>query len=228
MALLLFDVDGTMIRPLGLGRRAFERALRERYGEPPAASFSYDGMLDPQIAAQMLAQMGLDTRPAEVAALLDLYLRHLEGERPPQPGEYLCAGFPDLLDEARERGHLLALLTGNIREGARLKLAFFGLDRHFRASGNLLGAFGDDAEVRADLVPIAVARCAEAFGRGFVPSETWLIGDSPRDVEAAVTSGVRCAAVATGTSPLSALEALHPDAAFCDFRDAAPLWEALA
>ena len=224
MALLLFDIDGTLLRPMGLGRSAFERALRELYGGVPSQRFPYDGMLDPQIARKTLALLGVDPPEPEVDALLALYLRHLEAERPEGKDGHLCDGFPGLLEEAAMRGHHLGLLTGNIREGARLKLGFFDLDRYFSRGGGLLGAFGEDAEVRSALVPLAVSRCEAAFGRSFAPSETWLVGDSPKDVEAAREAGVRCAAVATGSSDQASLARLGPDLALPHLGDAAPLW----
>jgi phosphoglycolate phosphatase len=227
MALLLFDIDGTLIRPMGIGRRAFERALLERYGRVPEERFPYDGMLDPQIAARTLGLLGLDPTSEEVDALLARYVELLAQERPGDGRAGLCAGLPELLEEATARGHHIGLLTGNVREGARLKLSFFGLDHFFEEGHRLLGAFGGDAGTRAELVPVASERCASAFGRPFPLEETWLVGDSPRDVEAARGSGARCVAVATGWCALEDLAALRPDLTLPDLGVAVPLWRAV-
>jgi phosphoglycolate phosphatase len=227
MALLLFDIDGTLIRPLGIGRRAFERALLERYGRVPEQRFPYDGMLDPQIAARTLDLLGVAPTPAETGALLARYVELLAEERPADVRDGLCAGLPELLEEAAARGHHLGLLTGNVRLGAKIKLALFGLDRYFEEGGRLVGAFGDDAPTRADLVPIAAGRCSTAFGSPFPVEATWLVGDSPRDVEAAKGSGAHCVAVATGWCALEDLASLQPDLTLPDLAVAAPLWNAL-
>lgn len=230
MALLLFDIDGTLIRPMGMGRRAFEQALRDLHGRLPSEPFPYDGMLDTQIAAQSLSSLGLAPTSSAVDRLLDRYLERLQDERPQDPAAFLCPGFPGLLEQAPRRGHYLGLLTGNLREGARTKLGFVELSEYFRAAGDdgrLLGAFGGDAQQRWDLVAVAVARCERAYGRHFHASETWLVGDSPRDVQAARTAGVRCAAVATGLASLQTLAGLAPDLLLSDFADPSALWSAV-
>jgi phosphoglycolate phosphatase len=224
MALLLFDIDGTLIRPMGIGRRAFEKALLERYGRVPEQRFPYDGMLDPQIAARTLGLLGVEPTSEEVDALLARYVELLAEERPSDVRAGLCAGLPDLLEMATARGHHIGLLTGNVHDGAKLKLSFFGLDRYFENGLGLLGAFGGDAGTRAELVPVASERCSCAFGRAFPLEETWLVGDSPRDVEAARGSGARCVAVATGWCALEDLAALGPDLALPDLGVAAPFW----
>ena len=230
MALLLFDIDGTLIRPTGMGRRAFEKALHELHGRLPAEPFPYDGMLDTQIAARSLSSMGLAPTSSAIDRLLDLYLERLQDERPSDPAASRSPGIPGLLEEASRRGHHLGLLTGNIHEGARTKLSFAGLSGYFFSGGDsnrLLGAFGGDAQERWDLVPVAVARCERAYGRTFASAETWILGDSPRDVQAARTAGVRCAAVATGFTSLQTLAGFAPDLLLSDLADPAALWSGL-
>jgi phosphoglycolate phosphatase-like HAD superfamily hydrolase len=229
VALLLFDIDGTLIRPTGMGRRAIEQALCDLHGRLPADSFPYDGMLDPQIAEKALSSMGLAPTPSAVDRLLGLYLERLQEHRPSDPAASLCPGFPGLLDQARRRGHHLGLLTGNLHDGARTKLSFVDLSGYFFIAGDdgrLLGAFGGDAQQRWDLVAIAVARCERVYGRSFPASETWIVGDSPRDVQAARMAGVRCAAVATGLASLQTLAGFAPDLLFPDLSDPSALWSA--
>jgi phosphoglycolate phosphatase-like HAD superfamily hydrolase len=227
MALLLFDIDGTLIRPTGMGRRAFEKALRELYGGALPEHFPYDGMLDTQIAARTLSQMGLAPTPSAVDRLLDLYVEHLQGECPPDPAPHRCPGIPALLEQAPGRGHHLGLLTGNVRGGALAKLSFMGLAGYFQdgpEGGGLLGAFGGDGQQRWELVPVAMARCERAYGKQFNLRQTWLVGDSPKDVQAAHTAGVRCAAVGTGFTSLQTLANYSPDLLLQDLADPAALW----
>ncbi len=225
MALLLFDIDGTLLRPLGIGRRAFERALRRLHGSVPSERFGYDGLLDPEIARQTLAQLGIPPEREAVDSLLKAYIEELAREPAPPRQEALCPGIPEVLEEARQRGHHLGLLTGNVRDGARIKIGLLGLLDFFRTAPELplLGAFGEDAPERASLVPVALARCAAAFGSDFERAHTWIVGDSRRDVAAAKAAGIRCAAVATGFTSLGELSMLGPELALPDLSDPAPL-----
>ncbi len=220
MALLLFDIDGTLLRPLGLGHRAFHDAVHSLYGRAPEkAPFSYAGLLDTEIAVRTLADMGLPHDGAATRKLLEAYVSCLGKSLPPPREECLCPGVPEILDEASSRGHHVALLTGNLHAGARIKLGFCGLLDHFReeaGEGGLLGAFADDAAERPQLVPVAMDRCRRQFRRDFLPGETWIVGDSPRDVETARVSRIRCAAVATGFTELQDLRSLGPDLAISD------------
>jgi len=230
MALLLFDIDGTLLRPAGLGRRAFEAAVRDLYGEPSATAFLYDGLLDTQIARRTLGLLGVSATDERVDALLSSYLAHLAASPAPDAEGLRCPGVSRVLEEAAERGHHAALLTGNLREGAQIKLAFAGLTRHFQENGPespLLGAFARDAAERWELVAVALDRCRRAFSRPFRRGEIWVVGDSARDVEAARRAGVRCAAVATGLAPFEALRALSPDLLLADLQDPEPLWRAV-
>lgn len=223
MSLLLFDIDGTLLAPRDLGRRAFERALEALYpGHPPPPRFPYDGLLDPQIARRTLLAMGLKAGGVEVSRILESYLGHLADERPPDSKGYLCPGVPAVLREALRRGHTLGVLTGNIRRAALLKLEFFDLGGFFPG-----GAFGEDAPERAGLVPVALGRVPRPGGGRFGEGETWIVGDSPRDLAAARAASVHCALVATGGTPRSTLASLGSDLLLDDLADASPLWRAV-
>jgi phosphoglycolate phosphatase len=220
MALLLFDIDGTLLTPKGMGRRAFERALAEAYpGITGIPAFSYDGLLDPEIVRRTLDLMGREASETEVGSILEAYLDHLSGERPETSEGYLCPGVPDVLEEALRRGHTLGVLTGNVRRGALLKLGFFGLAGYFPC-----GAFGEDAPDRAGLVPVAVERIRRASGKEFGRGETWIVGDSPRDFSAASSAAIRCALVATGGTPKAHLEALRADLLLDNLARPEALW----
>ncbi len=227
MALLLFDVDGTLVRPLGIGRRAFLEALAdfpEAHGDVPR--FPYDGLLDGEIARATLLALGIPPTSERLSRLLDSYAAHLETETFPPPPECRCEGAAEFLETARSRGHALALLTGNVRRGAEVKLRAAALDGYFRSDGALLGAFGEDGTRREDLVAVALRRCAAA-GQSFTREAAWIVGDSTRDVEAARRGGVRCAAVATGHTPVDLLRRAAPDLCLRSLREGEALLAAL-
>lgn len=125
-------------------------------------------------------------------------------------------GIPDLLDRLEEReGVVLGLLTGNLAEGAALKLKSGGLDpSRFR-----VGAYGSDASDRPDLPPIAARRAAALFGREPAGSEVVIIGDTPADIACGSCIGARAVAVATGSYSAADLAACAPHAVFENFRD---------
>ena len=231
MALILFDIDGTLMRPMGIGRRAFDAAVLALCGRLPGGEpFPFDGMLDTQIAALTLSRLGLDPSEAEVGRLLDAYIDRLPDEAPADPASSLCPGVPGTLERASAEGHYLGLLTGNVRRGAFTKLGFVGLTDYFAGgpgAQHLLGAFGEDAFERCGLVPVALERCSRTFGRTFGRDSVWLVGDSIRDVEAARLAGVKVVAVATGFTPEGTLREARPNLFLKDLSDPDPMFSAL-
>ncbi len=118
-------------------------------------------------------------------------------------------GVMNLLQKLKLRSEFrLGLLTGNLKRGALAKLAPVGLDAYFP-----VGAFGDDSEERNGLPEFALRRARRHYGISFRPRQSWIIGDSPRDIECAVNNGLHCLAVATGHIPRQELESHHPDVA---------------
>ncbi|TFG64163.1 MAG: hydrolase, partial [Gemmatimonadales bacterium] len=105
-------------------------------------------------------------------------------------------------------------VTGNLEEGARLKLTAAGCANRFA-----FGGFGSDAELREDLPPVALARAAAQFGRAFPAKEAVVIGDTPQDIRCARATGARVLAVATGRHSLVELSAHKPDAVMPDLSD---------
>lgn len=215
--LLLFDIDGTLLRSEGLGRRALDRAFLERYGWTDATTgVSFLGATDPGIVADVFARFGRgpEEARAERAALFTHYVRLLAEEAGLTGSR--CRALPGvaaLLEHLIERGEcMVGLLTGNVRDGARIKLEVAGLSGYFR-----LGAYGDDAETREALLPVARARAGALGWLHPDPRQIVVIGDTPRDVAVARAHGARAVAVATGWSPTEELAACRPDALLSDF-----------
>lgn len=214
--LLLFDIDQTLIDTAGVGMRCLSRALHEVAGiSVEGMGIVPDGKTDPSILAEMLTGAGhsLDGRESEVWLL---YARYL-GEALARGGSRheTKPGVPRLLEAlAVDERACLGLLTGNLEPTARIKLGAFGLDRYFS-----VGAYGSDHSDRRALGPVALARAREHFDVPFAPEHVWVIGDTPRDVDAAHAFGARALAVATGRIPLDALSATGAAGVLPDLSD---------
>lgn len=220
--LILFDIDGTLLSSDGAARRAFHRGLLEVYGTAgPIATHAFDGKTDPQIARELLRAAGIADAAIDrgLPALWQAYLRELADELA-QPGHRTTVhpGVRPLLDALDAQGDrvVVGLLTGNIEQGAALKLSSAGLAGRFR-----LGAYGSDHEERSALPPIAVARARELTGREIVGREIVIIGDTPHDVTCGRALGVRALGVATGRYDVASLAAAGADAVFPDLSDTA-------
>jgi phosphoglycolate phosphatase-like HAD superfamily hydrolase len=215
--LLLFDVDGTLILTGGAGVRAMTRAFADVFGVPDGfEGIPMPGRTDRVILADALARHRL---PADGGALDRFHARYLsclsDEILPDRPRKGVLPGVRGLLDRLAGREDVvLALLTGNYLEAARIKLTHFGLWSYF-----ICGAFADDSAIRHELVPIAVARAAQAVSRRFLRSETIVVGDTPNDVACARAAGVRSIAVATGPFSASELRAAGGETVLDDLAD---------
>jgi phosphoglycolate phosphatase len=212
--LILFDIDGTLVRG-GPAKVAFETAMLETYGTTgDVHSVSFAGKTDPQIARELLSGAGFDQETID-AGFRDLwgrYLRYLEaglGEAPMR----VLAGVRDLLDAlVAVEGVALGLVTGNIAGGAALKLGSAGLWDRFA-----VGGYGSDHEERDALPGIALER-ARAHWRAELPArEAVIVGDTPRDVACGRAGGTRTLAVATGSFSAADLRAAGADHVVEDF-----------
>jgi phosphoglycolate phosphatase len=209
--LILFDIDGTLLSAGRAAGRVFRRCLEEVYGTAGTVDdHSFAGKTDPQIAHELLRAVGLDEDEidAGLPRLWDAYLRELPGELERAEVEVYPGVFP-LLEriEAAGNGSALGLLTGNIAEGARMKLdvAGIGFERFS------VGAFGSDHAERRKLPAIAVERALDRFGRRFAGKDIVIIGDTPFDIACGESLGVRTIAVATGSYTRDQLADCGPD-----------------
>lgn len=218
-ALVLFDVDGTLINTRGAGRAAMITSMRAVYSETgPIDSFDFHGKTDPEIVRGLLRAAGRSDEVVEqgLACLWERYYQELESELAARNGKmFTLTGVVDLLDrleaDARFR---MGLVTGNMERGARHKLAACGLADRF-----LFGAFGSDSERREDLPPIARDRAESALGMAFRIEDAVVVGDTPQDIRCARASGAHVLAVATGRHTTEDLAAHAPDAVLEDLAD---------
>lgn len=205
--LYLFDIDGTLVDTGGAGMAALEEATREIFGAagPP---LDLAGATDLGIVIGIHEHFSLEPTPERINAYLTVYQQRLDWNLAHGgfPGRVLD-GVGDLLGELAARDHAtVGLLTGNIAGGAASKVRHFGLASYFA-----FGAYGCDHADRNRLGPIALERAAAHAGRRFSPEETWVIGDTPKDIACAKAIGARCLAVATGRFPTEELAAHGAD-----------------
>jgi len=203
MLLVLWDVDGTLVRTAGHGRYAFEEAFEAVVGRPPAP-VEYAGRTDRQIALTMLAG-----EPEQLPLLLAQLEGALELRKEAMRADgYAYPGVAEVLEALHARDDVIqSLLTGNIKANAVVKVSAFGLDRWLDLE---VGAYGSDPhEERSDLVAVARERAAARYRE---PTGAVLVGDTPLDVRAAREAGARAVAVATGFAEPEALRASGPDA----------------
>jgi len=221
--LVLFDIDGTLITDRGAARHAFGAALERTYDYTGDLSrYDFSGRTDPQIAFMILRDAGWNDADIEsrLPQLWSLYLVDLEKNA--TPGRVLALpGIPPLLDALASDSHVtLALLTGNIEPGARLKLGGADLNRYFE-----FGAFGSDSAKREELPPIAVERASRIDGHRFTGRDVVIIGDSIYDVRCGTPHDATTIAIASGKTPAEKLRAENPDHFF---DSAEPLEELVA
>ncbi len=222
--LILFDIDGTLIRTGGAGVRAMTRAFSETCGIADALHrVEVAGRTDRLIMTDALALSGRPLDDALLQEFRELYCTYLREELLAiAQYEYTDAGVKGalpgvrtLLDELEQRDDIdLALLTGNFRVSAEIKLAHYDLWRYFP-----WGAFADDALQRPDLLPVALTRYHSHTARAIDPADVIIVGDTPHDVECAKVGGAKVVAVATGTFSAQALAEHEPDVVFEDLSD---------
>jgi phosphoglycolate phosphatase-like HAD superfamily hydrolase len=216
--LLLFDVDGTLLLSGYAGMRAMEKVFMRLYNLPEAfLGVVPDGKVDPAIWREIIAHRGLDVGDLEpaIANLNEKYIEQLAKEMPTAPAK-IMPGVVNLLNALRAREDVqLALLTGNLEPGARIKCGRFELNSYFP-----FGAFGSDNEIRAELVKIAVKRAEEYMGKAIPMDENvFVIGDTPKDVECGKANGVTTVGVATANYTVPQLLETGADFVFDDFSD---------
>ena len=220
MRVILFDIDGTLIRTGGAGVKAFARASELVFGIPNGTDhLNFHGRTDTSLVREYLEFHGLEVSRTNRERFLQAYLSLLEEQLNAHPGE-TCPGVSAFLRACRSLTPtpLIGLLTGNVRLGAELKLRAHGLWEEFS-----IGGFGDDDEDRNRIAAIVHNRSQQALGAEIPGEQVLVIGDTERDVACARAIGARCLAVATGgvseadlarSGPdwlVSSLEQVHPE-----------------
>jgi len=216
--LLLWDIDGTLIRGGGVGSDAINLAAATVSGKSiPGGSVVMHGKTDPEILAEIFR--AAEIAEIEIPRLLPAAMA--EAERLLALAEEDLRRRGDVLDGVTDALTALAtvsgvrqtLLTGNLVGNAAVKLAAFDLTAYFDVE---VGAYGTDHADRRALVPIALERVERLRGEHYRPDEVWVIGDTPGDFACARAAGVRCLLVGSGQVPMAELLALGADAVLAD------------
>lgn len=225
--IVLFDIDGTLLLSDGAGRTAMESALVATFGTAGPSAYRYGGRTDKLIVRETMRLEGFDdaTIDARMAVVLDRYLAALRANL--LAGVHKARaleGVASLLDAVEARDDLvLGLLTGNLIEGADVKLRAVNLaPERFR-----VGAYGSDHEDRPMLPPIARSRASALLNCEIAGEQLVIIGDTPADIDCGRGVGARAIAVATGGFPLEELQLHRPAAAFANLSDTARVMEAI-
>lgn len=229
--LVLFDIDGTILWGGPLWKECFLAAIEELHPNTDFPRVSFGGKTDIQITREMLAALGLaqDEVDARMKAIIDQYLQNVKRAIPERAPEVkLLPGVREIIEElARHPDVLLGLLTGNVREGAKLKLSCVGLevgpDGHFR-----VGVYGDDHWDRYELPAMAVDRTRHEHGHVFSGKQVVIIGDTIHDVNCGKSIGARSIGVGTGrTHSQDEMLAQNPDYYFRDLSDTFEVLQAI-
>ena len=225
--LVLWDVDYTLVATGRAGWHLYEAVLVELYGlGMPDGLGSMGGRTDTSIALEVLAAAGVGDPDAELPTFQQRMAdRAPEFERMVREHGRALPGAKEALAAVsalgqRDDGQLVvqSLLTGNIPALAQVKLGALGLAGHLDLA---IGAYGDISAVRADLVPVARQNAARRYQADFSGTATVLIGDTPKDIEAAAVSGARAVAVASGSFTMQQLRDAGADVVLPDLTDTA-------
>jgi phosphoglycolate phosphatase len=217
--LVLWDVDHTLMETGGVGFESFRAAFEQASGQELARPAEVTGRTEPAIFRETLKLQGIPYS----AALFDRYAQLLAARYRASTGELArrgraLPGAAGAITALASTGSVVqSVLTGNLRPVAETKLRTFRLDELLDLE---VGAYGTDDEVRAHLVPVARRRAAEKYQVPFPAHATVLIGDSPSDVQAAIDSGARVIAVASGKSTPDDLRRVGAPVVLPDLLDA--------
>ncbi len=212
--LLLWDIDATLVTTAGAGDQALKRIVERRYGvEDNLHDVEIAGRTDAAIVRSILRKYGVSATAENVGGFLDEYIEQLAALLPQLNGR-IMPGVAEILERLhRNPDRVLALLTGNLRRGAKLKLQRYGLWDYFE-----FGAFADDHHDRNELGAFARRR-AEKHGDAFDAAQIDVIGDTGHDIACGKVFGARTIAVATGSWTLEQLGEHEPDFLFSDLSD---------
>jgi phosphoglycolate phosphatase-like HAD superfamily hydrolase len=225
--LVLFDIDGTLLRSDGAGRRAIHHALIEVFGDVGPRDHWFDGKTDPQIVRELMHHVGHGDEhiDAQMQRVFELYASRLPDElRDPEHLPHVMPGVMPLLDALESLDEIvLGLLTGNVSAGAAAKLQAVGI----APERFVVGAYGSDHEMRPELPAIAQQRAEMLTGRKIPGNHVVVIGDTPADVTCGRALGARAIGVATGRYSTHELRSHGAYAVFDDLSDTAAVVNAV-
>ena len=213
--LVLFDIDGTLIRTGGAGVKAFARTFASEFNATDGFErLKFAGRTDPGLVREFFGYHQIAPTPQNFQRFFERYvfwLDHILRDSKTQ----MCPGVREFIRDlqALPQAPLLGLLTGNIRLGAEIKLRHFNLWNVFQT-----GAFGDDHEDRDQIAAVAHQRGSRVLGTNLRGDQVLVVGDTPHDIRCGRAIGAKVLAVATGGARLEELKTHRPDWALPDLR----------
>lgn len=213
---VLLDVDGTLVSSGGAGARAWRWAFERLHGvAADVREHTAPGTTDPEVARRTFAGvMGREPGRRELARLLNAYLQRLPAEVEAAEGYRVIEGVREALPRMCDAGLLLGLTTGLLEAAAHAKLGRGGLGAFF-----CFGGYGSDSPDRGALTRRAIERAGAILGAPLDPSLALVVGDTPKDVEAARAAGAVAVAVATGSYSLDELRGTGADRVLASLAD---------
>ncbi len=210
--LLLFDIDGTLVNTGGAGVESLKATVRRQFGATDdLRDIEIAGKTDRAIIRDILCKYQADPNEENITSFARDYIDGLSFSLSRSCGRVL-PGIQRLLERLRPQPNIvLALLTGNLQQGAKLKLQHYGLWDFFE-----FGAFADDHHDRNELGGFARERAQARHGHDFHAADIDVIGDTNHDIACGKAFGARTIAVATGSWSRDRLQRCKPDFVFDD------------
>jgi phosphoglycolate phosphatase len=204
---VLFDVDETLVHTGGSGARSWKVAFDKVYGVPAdIGEHTSAGETDPAVARETFtAVLGRDPSDDELDRIYVQYLLNLSEDILVSEGYRMLPGVDQCLAKLGEAGVLLGLVSGAMEGAARTKLIPANLNRFF-----LFGAYGSDSPDRAELTGLAIEKASRLHAQ-LSPTQVLVVGDTPRDIDAAKAAGAVSVGVATGRFSVTELSEAGAD-----------------
>ncbi|MGC9070505.1 MAG: HAD family hydrolase [Elusimicrobiales bacterium] len=197
--IILFDIDGTLIKAGGAGMRALNAAIVDMGGKSDVCRyFELQGETDRvNFENAFFYAFGRKPSKKEFKKISSLYIKHLPGEieRSLKEGKYIkIKGVDSFLTVLSKKENIfIGLATGNLREGAYIKLGPSNLSCYF-----LFGGFGGQDVKREKMLLKAVKSASKITNCDIKPHQVYVIGDTEKDIIAAKNCGFHSACVLDG------------------------------
>ena len=222
MKLLLWDIDGTILRAYGMGMESMQQAGRDIFGD----AFSFEGVLtaggvDHMLYDEACQRVGIDDHLPHHDRFRERYIQHLSAAMDAEPDRLaVMPGIVALLDTLKQRDDIvLGMVTGNYRNAARAKLTRVGID----IDQFIIASFSESGPDRPSLVRAALDAFHDRYNEPIDPAHVFIIGDTPRDVQCAKANDCVCIGVGTGQFTAEELKEAGADLALADLADPTPL-----
>ena len=224
--LVLFDIDGTLIHPGSGARKSMLQAIKQEIQKDIKIEPGFfAGKTDILILSELLQKAGYSENdiPSLRESILKSYLLCMKRFYNVKNDARLYPGVIELINSLKAEPNIhIGLLTGNIEQGARIKLEPFGLNDAFP-----VGAYGNDGYLRTELTAVAVKRAEDYYGVKFLPHNIIVIGDTIEDIRCGKVIGARTIAVSQHLNNEKELYEMHPDHVFFGFENYDEIREAI-